>query len=133
MRRTRIAAFAAALATTVPALAAGSALAASPETFTHTGAAQTYVVPKNVRSLDVTAIGAPGGNSIRSWPNERPGGQGGIVRATVPVTPGQTLHVYVGGAGAWLFWRIQRGRRVGASPSVRRAAARPTSAQPRAT
>ena len=34
------------------------------------------------------------------YSSERPGGQGGIVRATVPVTPGKTLYVYVGGAGS---------------------------------
>ncbi len=99
MRRTRIAAVAAALATTVPALAAGNALAASPTTFNHTGAEQTYVVPKNVRSLDVTAVGAPGGFSY-FLSGTTPGGRGGIVNATLPVTPGQKLHVFVGGTGA---------------------------------
>ena len=64
MRRTRIAAFAAALVTTVPALAAAVALAASPTTFNYTGAEQTYTVPPSIHfPARERASAAAGGNA----------------------------------------------------------------------
>ncbi len=44
--------------------------------------------------MRVEAVGASG-----SGGNLVDGGNGGIVKATIPVTPGETLGVYVGGAG----------------------------------
>lgn len=58
-------------------------------TFNYTGAVQTYVVPPCVTQVVVNASGAQGGG-----PN---GGMGGNAVATIPVTPGNTLYVYVGG------------------------------------
>ena len=65
--------------------------AANSETFTFTGAVQSFTVPDNVDELTITANGAPGGGATR--------GLGGRVTATVPVTPGADLDVYVGGKG----------------------------------
>jgi hypothetical protein len=71
-------------------------------TFRYTGAAQTFVVPMCVTSITVDARGASGGDgwnvdgggSVRGF-----GGSGGRVQARLTVTGGETLLVYVGGAG----------------------------------
>jgi hypothetical protein len=57
-------------------------------TFTYTGAAQTWTVPNGVTSVQVAAYGAQGTNAL-----------GGVVGAMLAVKPGETLYVYVGGAG----------------------------------
>jgi hypothetical protein len=64
-------------------------------TFGFTGGAMSYVVPVGVCLLRVDAIGASGG------PTDGAGaaGRGARATATIAVTPGETLHVYVGGAG----------------------------------
>jgi RHS repeat-associated protein len=61
-------------------------------TFSYTGAAQTWTVPTGVTSVQVIADGAQGDGAF--------GGLGAQVQATLAVTPGQVLNVYVGGAGA---------------------------------
>jgi DNA-binding beta-propeller fold protein YncE len=65
-------------------------------TFATTGAEQQFVVPTGVTSLVVAAVGARGGDSGTGYA----GGRGARVAGTVPVTPGQTLFVEVGGNGA---------------------------------
>jgi PKD repeat protein len=65
--------------------------------YSFTGAVQTFVVPAGVSSMEVELNGAQGGNGIN---NANFGGLGGMVRATLSVTPGETLHVYVGGTSA---------------------------------
>lgn len=60
--------------------------------FGFTGADQPWMVPANVTSVDATALAASGGCALGGW--------GGEAVASVPVAPGDTLHVYVGGAGA---------------------------------
>jgi|688.fasta_scaffold00017_23 hypothetical protein len=60
-------------------------------TFNYTGAVQTWVVPPCVTSINVVAAGAKGGGAI--------GGNGARITATIAVTPGQTLNIYVGGMG----------------------------------
>lgn len=62
-------------------------------TFAFTGAPQTYTVPPRVVSLEVVADGGSGGNY------QSAGGGGAHVTATITVTPGQVLTVYVGGKG----------------------------------
>jgi hypothetical protein len=58
----------------------------------------TFTVPAGVTSLDVKAVGAAGGDG--DAPRLVLGGEGASVQDTaVPVTPGQTLIVVVGGAG----------------------------------
>jgi RHS repeat-associated protein len=60
-------------------------------TFSYTGSAQSWTVPSGVTSIEADALGAQGGGTY--------GGLGAQVSATVPVTPGQVLQVYVGGQG----------------------------------
>ena len=60
-------------------------------TFNYTGAVQTWVVPPCVTSINVVAAGAKGGGAV--------GGNGARITATIAVTPGQTLNIYVGGMG----------------------------------
>src|SRR5208283_3929205 len=50
-------------------------------------AAQNYIVPFGVTQATIVAAGAQGANT-----------DGGSVTATIPVTPGESLAVYVGGA-----------------------------------
>ena len=64
------------------------------QTFNFTGQMQTFVVPQGVTSIKVDLSGASGGNAETAV-----GGQGGRVECIVPVTPGETLQIYVGGAG----------------------------------
>lgn len=62
------------------------------QTFSFTGSVQTFTVPAGVFSINVDARGASGGSS--SFGNA---GLGGRVQATLSVTPGQVLNIYVGG------------------------------------
>ena len=58
------------------------------------GTPQPFVVPDGVRSVTIEAWGAEGGpNYLGGTPTSR----GGHVKGTLPVTPGQTLTVRVGG------------------------------------
>jgi hypothetical protein len=63
----------------------------------------SFTVPAGVTSLDVIAIGAPGadgtaGDGFGGTPGT--GGRGARVTTTLDVTPGQTLYIEVGAAGA---------------------------------
>ncbi|OIN60729.1 glycine rich domain-containing protein [Arsenicibacter rosenii] len=74
----------------------------SPQTFTYTGDVQTFTVPAGVTTLSVVANGAQGEGVQNSQlsipiPTFYPGGKGGRVAATLTVTPGQNLSLYVGG------------------------------------
>lgn len=62
--------------------------------FTYTGSMQTYTVPSGVYAIDVEIAGAEGYTT-----GIAPGGLGAIMRAIIPVTPGQQFEVRVGGAG----------------------------------
>jgi hypothetical protein len=62
-----------------------------PETFSYTGAIQTYTVPDDVTSIKVKCWGAAGGSLN--------GGAGGYAGGTVSVTPGETIQVVVGQGG----------------------------------
>ncbi|MFY9739833.1 MAG: hypothetical protein WAK11_12410 [Candidatus Cybelea sp.] len=55
----------------------------------YTGGAQTFDVPTGVTQISVVARGAKGAG--------KPIADGGRVHAVIPVTPGETLVVYVGG------------------------------------
>jgi hypothetical protein len=61
-------------------------------TFSFTGAVQTFIVPSCTYSISMQVKGAQGG---ANWVNNI--NFGGSVTADVPVTPGETLYVYVGG------------------------------------
>jgi hypothetical protein len=65
-------------------------------TFRYTGAEQDFQVPANVKKITVIALGASGGPG-RAGPLE---GRGGRVFAVIPVTPSETLAVFVGGEGS---------------------------------
>ncbi len=65
-------------------------------TFTYTGSVQTWTVPGGVTSITGECWGAEGGvtSGVASS-----GGRGGYAKADIPVTPGETLNIYVGGMG----------------------------------
>lgn len=71
------------------------ALASKSKTFEYTGAEQKFKVPSGVTSLKVIADGAAGSSTGRKF------GHGGRTEATIPVTPGETLYVFVGGKGGY--------------------------------
>src|SRR3954468_6375218 len=63
--------------------------------FNYTGAAQSWTVPKGVTSATFDLYGANGMSGVT--PSEP--SQGARYRSTSRVTPGETLMIYVGGAG----------------------------------
>ena len=67
--------------------------------FNYTGGAQSFVVPGDVTCVTVDAFGAQGGLGENPDDRRAPGGRGGRATASVAVTPGETLMVYVGGQG----------------------------------
>jgi len=68
------------------------------QTFSYTGAQQTFTVPSGVTSIEIKAYGAAGG----SYPgNGNDGGLGGYAIGTLSVTAGNTLYIYVGGEGVY--------------------------------
>lgn len=80
----------------LPANAPGSVLPYG-KTFRYTGGEQSFKVPAGVYSITVVARGAAGGGDISMCPR---GNRGGRVSAIIPVTPGETLDVFVGGQGS---------------------------------
>jgi hypothetical protein len=66
--------------------------------FKYSGAAQKFVVPKGVTELTIILRGASGGGAA-SGSYEAAPGLGGGLKATIPVTPGERLFIYVGGEG----------------------------------
>lgn len=76
------------------------AVPSAPEaTFAFTGSTQTWTVPAGVTEVTVTARGASGGSGRWQYYGTTTQGRGAIVTATIPVTPGQTMWVNVGGQG----------------------------------
>ena len=74
--------------------------------FNFTGAAQTFTIPAGVTQVTIEAFGAAGGNG-EPFPTNPicdagfgPGGAGSRTVATIPVTTGEVLQVFVGGEGA---------------------------------
>jgi hypothetical protein len=69
-------------------------------TFKYTGSKQSFKVPTGVTHITITAYGANGalGNDQFSG-YAASGGNGGMVTATIPVTPGERLAIFVGGSG----------------------------------
>jgi len=74
-------------------------------TFTYTGSLRTYTVPSNVTSIQVHLWGAGGASPYGQNPpgtaptgqNWQGGGSGGYTTGFLNVTPGQTLHLVIGG------------------------------------
>jgi hypothetical protein len=73
------------------------------DTYTYIGAAQQFVVPAGATSMTVTLYGASGTSFSRVQGDgttaSGAGGNGGVIRSTIPVAAGQTYYLYVGGAG----------------------------------
>ena len=65
------------------------------QTFSHTGAQQTFTVPSGVNTITIKTWGAQGGQYNSSWG----AGKGGYSTGTLSVTSGQTLYIYAGGQG----------------------------------
>ena len=82
------------LAIRAPFLANTDRSPSQQRTFLYTGKKQSFRVPSSVTSITVVARGATGGGA-RARSAER-------VVASIPVTPGETLSVFVGGAGTYL-------------------------------
>ncbi len=70
------------------------------QAFNYTGSVQTFTVPAGITSIQVDARGGRGGydyeafGTIQGLP-----GYGGRVQATMTVTPGEVLYIYVGQRG----------------------------------
>src|SRR5947207_9462925 len=69
---------------------------ATTATFTYTGGEQSFTVPAGVTALNIVAIGAQGGAGAS---NATVLALGAAVSGDLPVTPGQTLFIEVGGVG----------------------------------
>ena len=69
------------------------------KTFDYTGGEQQFQVPRGVTQLTIVARGASG-PSGKVYYCLYEGGNGGVIRATVPVLPEETLAVFVGGEGS---------------------------------
>lgn len=66
------------------------------KTYHYTGKEQYFKIPSGVTIVNVVVVGAGGGDSG----NGRAHGRGGRVTATIPVVPGETLALFVGGVGS---------------------------------
>jgi hypothetical protein len=86
-------------ASAIAALLAAPHARATTQTFNYTGTEQNFVVPAGVTSITVTASGAQGGAGGAALGSPHAGGNGGTTTATIPVTAGETLSIFVGGAG----------------------------------
>jgi hypothetical protein len=79
---------------------AGTQASSSQRTFYYTGGKRTLDVPTGVTQVTIVAKGAAGSNG---GPDSQYfagyGGGGGSAEATIPVTPGERLAVFVGGSG----------------------------------
>jgi hypothetical protein len=71
--------------------------AQQPPTFNYTGGVQTWVVPLDVTHISFTLTAATGGNAFGNYTVY--GGYGGSVSGILPVVPGSTLYIVVGGLG----------------------------------
>jgi hypothetical protein len=83
--------------------------------FPYTGAMQIFVVPACVTSISVDVSGGAGGGEAALG---APGAYGGSVQADLPVTPGTTLYIFVGGKGDSLGNPGFNGGGAGANGSV---------------
>jgi hypothetical protein len=94
MKRAHLLAVLAALVAAALGVGLTSPASAAPVvvSFAHTGAAQSFVVPPGVTSVDYELCGARGGSNGASV-----GGRGMQLTGTFPVTPGETLVIEIGG------------------------------------
>jgi hypothetical protein len=76
-------------------LAGAYSLYSQTATYSYTGSVQIFTVPTCVTAITVDVRGGAGG-----FNGTYAGGNGGRVQASIPVTPGEVLQIYVGSAGA---------------------------------
>lgn len=62
--------------------------------FNYSGEIQDWVIPEGISEILMDVRGAQGGECINS------GGRGARILSSIPVTPGQTVRIMVGGTGA---------------------------------
>ena len=80
-------------------------------TFYYTGRKQTFDVPASVTQVTIVAKGAAGSNGgPDSQYTAGYGGGGGSAEATIAVTPGESLAIFVGGSGMRGGFNGGRGR-----------------------
>jgi hypothetical protein len=90
----------AAQSTVSPMVAAQRSEQQSKRTFQYTGGEQTFKVPTGITDITITASGASGGGGYGYFgSHSAPGGLAGQVKATISVTPGERLAIFVGGSG----------------------------------
>ncbi|HEX3458472.1 MAG TPA: glycine rich domain-containing protein [Candidatus Baltobacteraceae bacterium] len=91
------------------------------KTFHFTGGDQRFTVPAGVKTLNIVARGAAGGGLSGNYYSAdyyEYFGRGGRVEAIIPVRPGETLHVFVGGQGSTIGG-FNGGGNPGGDPSSR--------------
>ncbi|HEY2474013.1 MAG TPA: glycine-rich protein [Candidatus Cybelea sp.] len=69
------------------------------KTFNYTGGEQRFKVPSGITQLTVMASGASGASQNVGYCLYS-GGNGGVLKATIPVTSGERLSIFVGGEGS---------------------------------
>jgi hypothetical protein len=74
-------------------------LGVTSQSFDFTGAAQAFTVPTDVTQITVELYGASGGDQLYSTSTFGFGGAGGMISATITVTPDEVLNVYIGAVG----------------------------------
>ncbi len=81
-------------------VSAGTRAPSRQRTFYYTGGKQTFDVPTGVAQVTIVAKGAAGSDGgPDSQYSAGNGGGGGYAEATIPVTPGESLAIFVGGSG----------------------------------
>jgi hypothetical protein len=98
-----------------PGLHVSEASLSHHHTFSYSGKEQSFKVPANVTSVQVDIRGAAGTGHRAGYMGDP--GRGGRVMATIPVKPGQTLHVFVGGEGSGSTGGFNGGGDAGSGPS----------------
>src|SRR3954469_26065085 len=81
-------------ATAIVGLVVSSAIAI-PIVYDYSGVTQIYVVPSGISNLHVSLWGAGGGGK----PEGHEGAAGAYITGDLPVTPGQSLIISIGGGG----------------------------------
>ena len=70
------------------------------QTFSYTGSQQTFTVASGITSINLDAYGAEGGIGWRGYTINKNPGKGGRVQATLSVTAGEVLYIFIGGKGS---------------------------------
>jgi hypothetical protein len=70
-------------------------------TYQYTGSVQTFIVPSTITEIEVELYGAAGGGNIDD--PDTNGGLGGKITASLTVTSGSTLNLYIGGMGTYTY------------------------------